>query len=324
LNSNTFRMPARRCAAAAAATALVAGPLLLAAPASATGADNTGRASAAVLRTSLDVSLLSGTVDVPLNASLNAVQAPATAEQTALSVRLDGVDRGKAVQVVRADVATATATADEERAEASSNLAQVRVHVPGLPRLAVIELEGVTSKAVCEAGGKPVAESNVLGRVRVLGKRITLTAGGPTRVVVPGVGKVTLELSKTRTTSRTAAATALSLDVSINPLALNVAQVEGSLALAEATCQSPRKRAAGKPEDQASDERPEAERPEEQPERSAAPAAGLRAQSAAAPAHDNLAETGGSSMTPYLAGGAAVLLAAGGAAVLMARSRARR
>ena len=70
--------------------------------------------------------------------------------------------------------------------------------MPGLPLLSLIEVEKVTSKAVCEAGRKPVAESNLLGAVTVLGKKVTLSAGGTTRVEVPGVGEVTLDLSKTQ------------------------------------------------------------------------------------------------------------------------------
>lgn len=236
MNSNTFRLAALAVAAAPVA-------LLVAAPAHATGATTTtggGKASAVVLRTALDVSLLSKTVDVPLKATLNEVHAPASAEQTALRVRLDGVNHGRPFSVLRADVATAKATVDKHRAEGYSNLARARVHLPGLPLLSLIEVEKVTSKAVCEVGRKPVAESNVLGRVSVLGKRVTLTSGGTTRVDVPGVGEVTLDLSKTRTTSRTAAAAALRLEVSVNPLKLNVADVKGEVTLAEATCETPK------------------------------------------------------------------------------------
>lgn len=306
MNSNTFSLPARRCAAVAAAVALTAGPVLLAAPAQATGVEGDGSASASVLRTSLDVSLLNKTVDVPLNASLNEVKAPASADKTALSVELDGVDKGKPFSVLRADVATSKATVDEHKAEGYANLARARVHVPGLPLLSLIEVRQVTSKAVCAVGEKPTAESNLLGDVTVLGKRVTVSAGGPTRVSVPGVGDVTLDLSKTETTSRTAAATALALHVSVNPLKLNVADVQGSLTIAEATCRTPDEPAKAAPEP--------AKAEEAQPE--------LEPQSAAAP--ENLAETGGSSKTPYLAGGAAVLLAAGGTALVLARARARR
>nr|WP_319680286.1 SCO1860 family LAETG-anchored protein [Streptomyces sp. AK02-01A] len=310
-------MPARRCAGVVAAVALTAGPVLLAAPAQATEGKGEGRASAVVLRAGLDVSLLNKTVHVPLRASLNEVEAPASAERTALSVRLDGVDQGRSFSVLRADVATARATADKRGAQGYTNLAHAKVHVPGLPLLSLIEIQEVTSKAVCEAGKRPVAESNLLGRVRVLGKRITLSAGGPTVVTVPGVGEVRLDLSKTNTTSRTAAATALRLKVSVNPLNLNVAEVEGVVTLAEATCESPKAPAAAQGPEKT--EQPEAEQESEAPA-----GEGLKPQSAVEPAKENLAETGGSSATPYLAGGAAVLLAAGGGALAMARARAKR
>ncbi|QXE37501.1 hypothetical protein KQY30_28030 [Streptomyces sp. GMY02] len=322
MNSNTFRMPVRRCAGVMAAAALAAGPALLAVPAQATegpgsgtggaGSTGEGRASAVVLKTGLDVSLLNKTVRVPLRAALNEVQAPASSEKTALTVTLDGVDGGRPVSVLRADTATAKATADAGRAEGYTNLAHAKVHVPGLPLLSLIEIQEVTSKAVCEAGKRPVAESNLLGPVTVLGKRLTLSTAGTTRVEVPGVGEVTLELSRTSTTSRTAAAAALELSVSLNPLKLNVAEVEGTVTLAGATCESPAAPAAPeRPVDRAV----QPEQPE-QPD--------LKPQSAAEPARPNLAETGGNSMTPWLAGGAALLVTAGGATLALTRSRARR
>ncbi|MFF5568764.1 SCO1860 family LAETG-anchored protein [Streptomyces sp. NPDC012623] len=335
MNSNTFRMPARRCAAVMAAATLTAGPVLLAAPAQATGGQREGRASAVVLGVGLDVSLLNKTVNLPLKVSLNEVQAPASAEKTALSAQLDGVDQGKPFTLLRADVATSKATADADRAEGYSNIAHAKVHVPGLPLLSLIEIQEVTSKAVCEAGKRPVAESNILGPVTVLGKKVTLSAGGTTEVRVPGVGEVSLDLSKTHTTSRTAAASALELKVSVNPLKLNVAEVEGTVTLAGATCESPDAPAPEKPEPKPEESKPEAEKPQPKPEESDTPEAGKPAdegpksevepQTAAEPVEANLAETGGSSTTPYLAGGAAALLAAGGGALLVARkARAKR
>lgn len=302
-------MPARRTATALVAAALTAGPaaLLAAAPAQAT-TGSVGKASAVVLRTGLDVSLLNKTVDVPLTVALNEVHAPASAEKTALTAKLDGVDKGRPFSLLRADVATASATADRHRAEGYANIARASVHVPGLPLLSLIEVEKVTSKAVCEAGERPHAESNVLGHVTVLGKKITLTAGGTTRIQVPAVGDVTLGLSKTGTTSRTAAATALQLKVSVNPLKLNVADVEGEVTLAQATCESPAAAPPGRP---------------------AQPAPGVKEQTvahpkpAAEPEKENLAETGGSSATPYIAGGAVALVLAGGGAVAVARGRSR-
>ncbi|OKK19036.1 hypothetical protein AMK16_12750 [Streptomyces sp. CB00455] len=298
MNSNTFRMPA----AVLLATGAVA--LLAAPPAFATGggAGGEGKAGAVVLRTGLDVSLLNKTVHVPLKTTLNEVSAPAKAEKTALTVTLDGVEGGTPVSVLRADVATSKATADKGRAEAEVNLAKARVHVPGLPALSLVEVEKVTSKAVCEAGKQPVATSNVLGTVTALGKRTTLTAGGPTRIEVPGVGLVTLELSGTQTTSTTAAAAALRLKVSVNPLKLNVAEVEGEIVLAEAHCESPAAPAPAPP------------RPDVKPQTATGTGTGSAITKGA-----NLAETGGGSPTPYVAGGALVLLGIGGGALALTR-----
>lgn len=349
MNSNTFRLAA--LAVAAAPVALFAAVPAQAAPATpATGGE--GKASAVVLRTALDVSLLNKSVQVPLTVTLNEVQAPASAEQTALSVNLDGVAGGKPVSVLRADVATADATVDEKKAEGHVNLVKARVHVPGLPLLSLIEVEKVTSKALCEVGKEPVAESNVLGHVKVLGKKVTLSAGGPTLVTVPGVGEVSLDLSKTETTARTAAATALQLKVAINPLKLNVAEVNGEVTLARATCETPKApeepggsdggatdggatggstggsgggdtggstggstgggdtggsdggSTGGDQGDGGSDVKPQ-----------------TGSDSGKAPTTANLAETGGSSSTPYIAGGAALLLAVGAGATVVARRR---
>lgn len=302
-------------AAALLATGAVA--LLTAAPAFAAGGGSTGsegKAGAVVLRAGLDVGLLDKTVHVPLEATLNEVGAPATAGKTALTVTLDGAEDGKPVSVLRADVATSKATADKDLAEAEVNLADAEVHVPGLPLLSLVEVENVTSKAVCEAGKKPVAVSNVLGAVTVLGEKVTLTAGGTTKVEVPKVGVVSLELSGTEVTSRTAAAAALRLKVSVNPLDLNVAQVEGEVVLAEAHCESP----AGP-----------VTSPSAKTDATSDTTPGIKVQAGASGAGSaltddvNLAETGGGSMTPYLAGAALVLVGIGaGALVVTRRGRA--
>ncbi|MGW0211944.1 SCO1860 family LAETG-anchored protein [Streptomyces sp. NPDC003233] len=298
MNSNNFRMPARRLAAAATVTALAAAPAVLGASAAHATGDH-GRASAVVLRTGLDVSLLNKTVDVPLAVSLNEVQAPQSADRTALSARLDGVADGRPFTVLGADVASAKATVTARRAEGSVRLVDAKLHVPGLPLLSLIEVGTVTAKATCEAGKAPVADANVLGSVTVLGKRVTLTAGGPSEVKVPGVGEVRLDLAQRHTTTRTAAATALELKVSVNPLKLNVADVEGTVTLAKATCESPTVPPSGHPVP------------------SHDPAAGVKPQGA----RQDLAETGGSSATPYIAGGALALVLLGGGAVTVARRR---
>ncbi|MFH9721405.1 SCO1860 family LAETG-anchored protein [Streptomyces sp. NPDC017254] len=326
MNSNTFAMPVRRTAAAATVAALAVGPVLLAAPAAhATGGE--GRATAVVLRTGLDVSLLGKTVDVPVRASLNEVKAPETESETALTVKVQGAEEGKPIDILAADVATSKATVDEKKAEGYVNLVKARVHVPGIPLLSLVEVEKVTSKALCEVGRKPVAESNVLGHVIVFGKKTTLSTGGRTHVEVPGVGEVTLDLSRTSTTSRTAAATALELKVEVDPLKLGVAAVNGTVTLAEATCETPEGPAPTEKPTEKPTQQP-TERPSEQPTRqpSAEPSdagGGVTTNNGGTTPTQNLAETGGSSTTPYIAGGALALLVAGGGALALTRSRAR-
>ncbi|MFF5764195.1 SCO1860 family LAETG-anchored protein [Streptomyces tanashiensis] len=325
MNSNTFRMPVRRSAAAATVAALAVGPVLLAAPAAhATGGE--GRATAVVLRAGLDVSLLGKTVNVPVRASLNEVKAPESENETALSVKVQGAEGGEPIDILKADVATADATVDEKKAEGYVNLVKAQVHVPGIPLLSLVEVEKVTSKALCEVGKKPVAESNVLGHVTVFGKKTTLSAAGRTQVSVPGVGEVTLDLSRTSTTSRTAAATALELKVEVNPLKLGVAEVNGTVTLAQATCETPKGTApTEKPTEKPTDnptEKP-TERPSEQPSVKPSDAGGIKTNNGGTTPTENLAETGGSSTTPYIAAGALALLVAGGGALVVTRSRSR-
>ncbi|WP_405966998.1 LPXTG cell wall anchor domain-containing protein [Streptomyces sp. NBC_00015] len=328
MNGNNFPLPAcaRRAATVVAVTALAAGPAALAGAGTAHATSGQGRASASVLRTGLDVALLDKTVDIPLAVSLNEVQAPHSAEKTALSAELSGVDGGRPFSVLRADVAEAKATVDGTRAEASTRLAHAKLHVPGLPLLSLIEVGTVTSRATCEAGRTPVAVSNLLGSVTVLGKKVSVSTGGTTDVKVPGVGEVRLDLSKRETTSRTAAATALELTVSVNPLSLNVAEVTGTLTLAKATCEAPAGQKREQDEEQGEGEAQEQGEGEAQDQGlepaagpSTAPAGDVKAQGA--PARADLAQTGGSSTTPYIAGGAVALLAAGGGAVVLARRR---
>jgi LPXTG-motif cell wall-anchored protein len=308
VTSNNFRMPARRLAPIATVTALTAAPAVLGAGAAHATADH-GRASAVVLRTGLDVSLLNKTVNVPLAVTLNEVQAPRSADKTALTARLDGVDAGRPFDVLSARVASARATATAERAEGSVRLVHARLHVPGLPLLSLIEVGTVTARATCEAGKRPVASANVLGTVTALGKRVTLSAGGPTELKVPGVGEIRLDLAQRRTTSRTAAATALELKVSVNPLKLNVADVEGTVTLAKATCETPGQAPATTP----------ASAPAHHTVPSHDPAADPKPQGGHSEA--GLAETGGSAATPYIAGGALALLLLGGGGVALARRR---
>ncbi|GHF72518.1 LPXTG cell wall anchor domain-containing protein [Streptomyces mashuensis] len=307
-------MPAHRRLAALTAVGTATALTLAAAPAAhATGSPGTGTATATVLRTNLDVSLLGQAVHVPVEASLNDVKAPADADRTALAVTLDGVENGRPVSLLRADTATARATTDATTAKGYVRVVGARVHVPGLPLRSLVEVQQVTAEAVCTAGRAPTATATVLGSVSVLGKKVTLTPDGPTKVTVPGVGDVRLELSKKDTGTATAAATALGLDVTIDPLALGVAKVTGHVTLAGTSCRTPAGASSPTPTPAAGTG------PDVKPQAAAHSSPRPAASGAAA---SGLAETGGSSATPYVAGAAGLLVVGGGGALIAARRRA--
>ncbi|UQA96157.1 SCO1860 family LAETG-anchored protein [Streptomyces halobius] len=366
------RRASRRLAATWVAASLTAGPAVLlgAAPAHATG--DHGTSGAAILRADLNVGLLHKTAEVPLKATLNEVHAPASAEKTALSVQLDGVNHGKSFNMLRANVATARATADGHKTEGYANLEHAEVHLPALASQSLLEVKKVTSKAICTAGERPRAESNILGTVRVLGKEVTLRADGTKQVKVPGVGEVRLDLSKKSVTSKSAAATALDLNVSVNPLKLNVADVKGHIKLAEASCTTGKGSGDGGTSGGSGGQTGGGSGGQtgggsggqtgggssggsggqagggsggqtgggsggsgghssggQTGGSSAGQASGgasgggndTHPQTGTKPAGDNLAETGSSSATPYLAGGAALLLFAGAGSLGYARRR---
>lgn len=315
--NSAFRRPGARRAAALLATAVLLGS---AAPALASDVEQSegGKASAAVLRAGLDVALLNRAIEVPLSATLNEVTAPAgepgTADKTALTATLDGVDDGRPFHLLRADVASARASVDDTTAEARVELAAAKVHVPGLPLLSVIEIDAVTAEAVCTAGERPTASAMLGTQVTVLGQQVTLTLGQSSTVSVPGVGEVRLDLAKEETTSSTAAATALALEISVNPLNLNVAEVDGRVALAEVGCESPAVPEKPKTPEKEKEQEEEPEE-KEQDEAGPRPQTGQQAEVAA----PDLAATGGGGNTPYLVGGAVVLL--GGGTLMLLRRR---
>ncbi|MGK5692502.1 SCO1860 family LAETG-anchored protein [Streptomyces sp. URMC 128] len=301
------------------ATGLLLAGSALAAEATAVPATDTsqGTATAMAFRAALDVSRAGSAGTTPLRATLDEVQAPASAEKKTLDVTVDRVNRGRPVRLLHADAVTAKADVADGRAEGTSRLVRARVHVPGLPALSLLEVEQVTATATCAAGRKPAAESQVLGPVTALGKRVSLAAGGTATVEAPGVGTVRLSLSQRETTSDTAAATALRLHVSVDPLRLGVEKVDGTVTLAQATCRSPQP---------ASESPAPSATPSGTP--SVTPATSGRsaplAPSAAPSQETGLAETGGSPMTPYLLAGGAVLVAGGGAVTVLVGRRSRR
>ncbi|WP_189930924.1 SCO1860 family LAETG-anchored protein [Streptomyces sulfonofaciens] len=345
MHSLSSRAPRRRSAAIGVAVALAAGTLALgpAALASATPASGHtgGNADAVVLKTGLDVSLLNKTAQLPLNVSLNEVHAPADAAKTLLTAKLDGVDKGKPFSILRADVATAKATSDKTRSEGYANLTHAVVHLPGLPLLGLVEVDAVTSKATCAAGEAPTAGTNFVGDVTVLGKKVSVRAGGTTKVTVDGVGEVSLDLAKTVKTSTTAASTALQLKVHVNPGKLNVADVTGDLTLVKASCETPGDDGAGASGGSSSGGSSTGGSSAGNSSSGGSTSGGSTAggdtsggatsgassdggagtEPQSGSDNSNLAETGGSSATPYIAGAAAVLVVAGGGAVFMSRRK---
>ncbi|MCC9706929.1 hypothetical protein E4N62_17630 [Streptomyces sp. MNU76] len=131
---------------------------------------------------------------MPLHASLNEVQAPATAEKRTLDVDLDGVNGDRPVNLLQTDVAMAKADAASGRAEGATHVVRARAHVPVLP---VVEVEEVTVTASCAAGRKPAVESQLLGSLTALGRQLPMADGGT--VEVSNVGRVRLAPSHKET-----------------------------------------------------------------------------------------------------------------------------
>ncbi len=243
--STVLSTPVRRVAAVPALVALAGAALALAPAAGAApsgalagAAAHPGAASAVVLRAGLDVSLLHKAVDVPVEVTLDDVHAPGNAGETAVGATVGGLGGGRPFTLLRADVATASATADSRSAHGYANLVNARMALPGL-LAPLLTVKAATSKATCAAGHHPTASSDVLGTVEVLGRPVTLAAGGSTTVSVAGVGRVVLSLSQTSTSSSTAAATALHLGVALDPLGLGVAKAAADVTLVHADCRTP-------------------------------------------------------------------------------------
>jgi LPXTG-motif cell wall-anchored protein len=293
-----------------AGAAFAATALLGAAPAHAADA---GTASATTAKVGLDVKLLGSAVEVPVTASLNELRAPAGSDTALLTATVSGVQGGPAT-LLQATVDKTQAVVDAHGSRASVHLVDAAVHVPGLPLLGLVTVHELTSRSDCPVDGVPSASAQVLGTVSVLGERVSLGADGETRVDVPVVGAVTLALSQHSTRSDQAAATALDLKVSVNPLKLNVADVTGDIVLGATSCQKAAADPAG------------------DPGATAAPSSGSGTgsgggastadpQRAAATPMTKLAETGSSSATPVIAGVAVVLVVGGAGAVHLVRRR---
>lgn len=340
---HAIRRSAAALGALAAVSLFAAGPsAFAAAPANASG-EGTGTASATTARLGLDVKLLNSTVDIPVDVVLNSIQAPGDQDGSLLTATVAGVGHGP-LSLVDAKVGHSSATADSSGSHAAVDLLNARVNVPGLLGSGLLGIDAVHARADCPAGGQPSAQVNVLGEIDVLGENVSLSAAGPTQVAVPGVGKVSLWLSRKTVTSHSAAATALELDVSINPLRLNVAQVTGQVVIAAVSCHEGAGAAGGGAPSSApsgststspsasGSAAPATSAPASAPATAGAGAtpsgpapAAVAAQPAAAtgdPAGTtSLAETGGGSDAPMIGGVALVLVGAGASGVFYARRR---
>ena len=347
---HAIRRSAAAFGALAAVSLFAAGPsAYAAAPANASG-EGIGSASATTARLGLDVRLLNSTVDIPVDVTLNSVSAPGDKDGSVLTATVSGVGDGP-LSLVDAKVGHSSATADSSGSQAAVDLLDARVNVPGLLGTGLLRIDTVHARADCPAGGQPSADVDVLGNVDVLGENVSLSAAGPTQVAVPGVGKVSLWLSRKTVTSRSAAATALELEVSINPLQLNVAQVTGQVELAAVSCHegpgaqgggSPSPSGSTTPTGTATGAPTGAPSSSSTPTSGAAPSGGVSATagadpsgSAAAPVSaqpaaatgdpaagsSSLAETGGGGDAPMIGGLALVLVGVGAGGVFYARRR---
>ncbi|MCQ4080779.1 LPXTG cell wall anchor domain-containing protein [Streptomyces sp. RB6PN25] len=318
-------MPARRSAAAiGAAVGLAAGALALtpSAQAASPASSGDGRATATVLRANLDASLLQDKANVPLHAVLDDVHAPADAHQNTLNAKVQAPVNGGQFNILTADVAAASATADQQKTEGYANLVNAKVELPGLPE-PVLQAKVLTARATCVAGEHPTANASLLKLV-VLGKAQEVKVGQTITVPVPGVGQVSVDLTTTNTTSSTAAATALGLHISVNPLKAGIADLEGNVTLAHATCEAPS--GGGSTGGSTGGGSTSGSTGGGNTSGGSTSGASQGASSgttagSTAGTGEHLAETGASSNTPYIAGGAVALVVAGGAVVYVTRRR---
>ncbi|MFF1907388.1 SCO1860 family LAETG-anchored protein [Kitasatospora sp. NPDC058218] len=288
-----------------------------------------GKARAVTAELDLDVSLLNKAVDVPVNIALNKVETPAQREGSVLTAKVDGVDQQGPVTLVKADVGTSVTTSDAKGTAASVKLVNADVHAPGLPATTLLGLEALSSAVTCPVDGPPTADVTAPARLTVLGKSVTLSLYGPTHVDVPLVGSVSVEFSRRTTTSTTAAASALEVQIEVNPLNLNVAKVTGKITVASVSCEKPTAPATPTPSVTPTAPatapvatpavQPAVDATTTPPGRAARPQA---AGASASGAGGDLAATGGSDATGPLAAGAAALVVVGGFALWATRRRA--
>jgi LPXTG-motif cell wall-anchored protein len=294
---------ARRSALLGAATVMVGGAMFTA-PAHAAPVDensqSTGKATATAARADLDVSVANA-AKVPVRASLNAVQAPQDAEKKLLTAEVNGANKGQPIRLVQADVARSRAKAGTERSVGNVKLVGLKAFAPGLPGTPLVSADLLTASAACAAGEKPVANAD-LENVTVLGKPVKINGVGSQQIKLPALGSVDVNVEQETTKTASGAATALKLSYELNPAKLNVVKAAGEIVLSEATCETPK----GDGGNGGGGNEP-----------------GPQTGGGDGGSDDGLAETGGNSATPIIAGVGALLVAGGGAMYLIRRRSAR-
>ncbi|PAZ15790.1 hypothetical protein CLM62_11815 [Streptomyces sp. SA15] len=319
--------------------ALVAGPAY-AVPAE-PHSGSTGKATAVAARADLGVSV-EGVGDVPVKKALGDLSAPGDAQQTLLTAEVNGANNGQPTTLVKAKVAHSSVKADAHRSVGDVKLVGVRAYAPGLPTNPLLSADLLKATASCETGKKPTAKAALADNVTVLGKPVAVNGPGDQHVEVPGVGTVDLVLENATTTDSTGAATALRLKYTVTPGKLGVVKASGEIVLAEATCAMPDGSGAahdgsdsegsdsdgsngagsgsGVAEDGSSDGQSSGESAGSKGAEDA-DAAGNLASTQTGDDDLSLAETGGNSATPVIAGVGGALLLGGAAAIYLMRRR---
>ncbi|MFI9588431.1 SCO1860 family LAETG-anchored protein [Streptomyces sp. NPDC052236] len=331
-------MPARAAALLGASALVIGGALVAGGPAYAVPVDersgSTGKATAVAARADLDVSV-KGTGNVPVKAALSDVSAPGDAQQTLLTAKVNGANNGQPSTLVKAKVAHSSAKANAQRSVGDVKLVGVRAYAPGLPANPLLSADVLKATASCETGKKPTAKAALADNVSVLGKPVTVNGPGNQHVEVPGVGTVDLVLEDATTTDSTGAATALRLKYTVTPAQLGVVKASGEIVLAEATCAMPNSSAAtnGGSDNGGSDSGGSDGGATEGSSTGGQSSGSNGAEDGNSTDNqpstqtgddgENLAETGGNSATPIIAGvGGALIL--GGAAMYLIRRRTTR
>lgn len=280
-----------------------------------------GTATAVAARTDLDVSVANA-AKVPVRASLNAVSAPRDAEKTLLTAEVQGANKGQPVTLVQADVARAGAKSGAQRSTGQVRLAGLRAFAPGLPGKPLVSADLLTATATCAAGEKPTAEAD-LEKVSVFGKPVNVGGPGSQRVEVAGVGTVDISVEQETTQTASGAATALKLSYEVNPDKLNVVKAAGDLVLSEATCRTPKGGDQGGSGGSGGSGGNDAGPQTGDNTGGSGGSGGSGDSGNGGDSGDGLAETGGSSATPVIAGAGALLVVGGGAMYLIRRRGAR-